>query len=200
MKRFTALTACLAMIFVGSIAMAAEGPYMSANLGYADLMNSSIENSPAEFKWDGGVVTNVAVGYDFVGFRAEGEIGYQYNEIDKVRVNNNSYNVNNNGEIYNWNFMANGYYDFHNQSAFTPFVMAGIGVVYVELDPKNGINNDDDTVFAYQFGAGVAYALSDTVNLTASYRYFAADDPEFYNNQKVDYASNNFLLGATFKF
>lgn len=30
-------------------------------------------------------------------------------------------------------YMVNGYYDFHNSTAFTPYISAGVGLAHVKL-------------------------------------------------------------------
>ena len=65
--------------------------------------------------------------------------------------------------------------------AFTPYVGAGLGVGFVNVDyaPSGvGIVNDDETVFAYQLVAGASYDLSDRTALFVQYRYRATEDVE----------------------
>ena len=85
----------------------------------------------------------------------------------------------------NIGILFNGYYDFHNSSAFTPYVMAGLGVNRGKLDLKFAgkatkeskevddnftIKSDNKTSFAYQVGFGTFYELSKDVLLDVGYR------------------------------
>ena len=54
------------------------------------------------------------------------------------------------------NFMFNGYWDFHNRSRVTPFLMGGLGFTWASIDDQG--NSEDDTVFAGQFGGGIDVA------------------------------------------
>lgn len=74
--------------------------------------------------------------------------------------------------------LANVYYDFHNSTAFTPYVGAGLGLAfnYFGIDWKGGRYGDgsmDDrqTNFAWQVGAGVAYNFTDNMAVDVAYRY-----------------------------
>jgi len=104
---------------------------------------------------------------------------------------------------------GSGYYDFQNSSAITPYITAGLGIakvkaslsLEVEIDEETySVSvSDSDTVFAYQFGAGLEYAINKDVSLDARYRYFATSDPSFETTE-AEFASHNLMLGARFKF
>lgn len=104
--------------------------------------------------------------------------------------------------------MVNGYYDFDIESAFTPYVGGGIGIANVSINDLAVLGiplaDDDDTVFAYQFGAGVGYEISPTLTLTADYRYFATADGEFTDAGgflfDAEYSNSTFLVGARATF
>lgn len=80
------------------------------------------------------------------------------------------------GDIKTTYLFLNGYYDFYTEnSKFTPYIGAGLGVGFVDVDysPSSvGIVDDDDTKFAYQVMAGVDAAVSDNMSVygEASYR------------------------------
>jgi len=57
----------------------------------------------------------------------------------------------------------------------------------------------DDTTFAWQLGAGVAYAATDHVTFDAGYRY--ADYGDFTkDDDKIDVSAHEFYLGARYAF
>ena len=83
--------------------------------------------------------------------------------------------------------MANAYYDFHNSSEFTPYVMAGVGLNRGTLEAKiDGykagtagsaiesasatIKSKNLTSFAYQVGVGVGYEMAKDIYLDAGYK------------------------------
>ena len=81
--------------------------------------------------------------------------------------------------------LFNGYYDFHNSSAFTPYLVAGLGVNRGKLDLKFAgkesnatdakdasftISSKNKTTFGYQIGLGALYEVSKDVLLDVNYR------------------------------
>lgn len=90
------------------------------------------------------------------------------------------------GDITMLAVWANAFYDFDLQSAWKPYVGGGLGFARVSIDAKSeatgsSLADDDDTVFAYQIGAGLGYALSQsperTLTATLDWRYYGSDDP-----------------------
>jgi opacity protein-like surface antigen len=109
------------------------------------------------------------------------------------------------GDVTSLSLLMNGYYGFVNNSAFTPYLSAGLGFAKVEVNdfnvPGSGLpdSNDDDTVFAYQVGVGVGCAVNEKVTIDVKYRYFATSDPEF-DTTEAEFASHNFLFGVRVNF
>jgi len=189
------LVACLT-----STGMAAEGPYFGANLGMSATSDSDISEGgfSGEISYDNGYAFGAALGYSFGVGRMEGELGYKTADIDKVSVNGlGSASVN--GDISALSFMINGYVDINAAPAVKPYIMAGIGMANVSLDSNDLDVDDSDTVFAYQAGVGVGFALNDKVTLDLSYRYLGTSDPEI-DGVDVEYGSHNFLAGIRVKF
>ena len=104
-------------------------------------------------------------------------------------------------------FMTNGVLSFLPNRSWHPFVGAGIGMSRISAEWKvNGskVVDDSDWVFAYQAFAGVSYDLTKNWELSAQYRYFATQDPEFSDNSgdrfSGEYASHAILAGVSYKF
>ncbi len=78
------------------------------------------------------------------------------------------------GSIKHDTFFLNGYYDFRNHTAFTPYVGVGIGTRKLDVDYRPsgvGVIDDSDRVFVYQLAAGVLYALTEQIQLQAGINY-----------------------------
>ncbi len=90
--------------------------------------------------------------------------------------------------------MANVYLDFVNSSPVTPFLTAGIGMAEVTL-----FDYYDDTVFAYQVGAGLTFAINPHMSIDLKYRYFATEDLDF-EGIEAEFASHNVYCGFRFTF
>lgn len=78
------------------------------------------------------------------------------------------------GDVTNFGIFGNVFYDINTGSGFKPFVGAGVGYqwVDVEFEPSGvDIANEDDGVFAYQLMAGASYELSPSTELFGQYTY-----------------------------
>lgn len=218
MKKNLLITAgCALTVLCAMPALAAEapGPYISGHLGVAMPPDATVTDSAApglslNIDYDTGLALDLAMGYRFGAVRLEGEIAYQKNDFNDVTVNGvgslNGTGVAYSGDTKTTSFLINGYYDFENDSAFTPYLAAGLGFARVKEGfalPDFGYGpmswSDSDTVFAYQIGAGCEYAVTPTISIDARYRYFGTSDPSF-GSTDAEFSSHNLMLGARFKF
>lgn len=115
-----------------------------------------------------------------------------------------------------WNsstLFANLYYDFRNDSAFVPYIGAGIGMSfnYLGFDLHRGgsaVSRDESTTnFAWNVGAGVAYNVNDALYIDAAYRYVDLGYTEASGALKGDQIkvgsrpyNHEFMLGLRFAF
>ncbi len=150
-------------------------------------------------------------------FRAEGEIAYRNNSVSKITESPAVFPCfkpcGGTGHIDSFAIMANGYYDFLNSSAFTPYIGGGIGAGRVSANDV-GINSPftftfsgSDWQFAYQGIAGVRYSINPTWSASVDYRYFATLDPKFTVNilgvnhtQSTEYHTHNVMVGLQYHF
>jgi outer membrane autotransporter protein len=201
------IAACAILLSTTSLAYSATGPYVGGNIGIAipvdsDVSDSTLPGISVTFKSKTGIALGAEAGYNFGIFRLEGEIAYQRNDLDKATFSGRSVDLS--GNTSSVAFLCNGYFDFVNKTAFTPFITAGIGFARVSADIKiptlsNISESDDDTVFAYQVGAGVGYAVNQKVSIDLKYRYFGTSDPKF-DTIKAPYSSHNIYLGMRYNF
>ena len=184
------------------------GPYFSFNGGLAMAVDADATEPglPGGFtiESDAGFAGTVAMGFRVnPNIRFEAEFGYQQNDVDRMEYGWESIPLE--GDTWSNSLLVNGYIDFFNNSPITPFVTAGVGGAYVELNDFKvpgewGPGYDaDDTVFAWQVGAGIGYALTPQLTFDLKYRYFATSDPEF-DGTEVEYASHNIYAGIRLNF
>lgn len=202
------ITAISLLILSISTISFADGPYVRGNLGLAMLSDSDVSDSTfpgisAEVDFDNGYALGFAMGYGFQSTRIEAEIAYQKNELDIgtfTVAGGGSDSVPLKGDTSSLAFLVNGYFDFKNSTAITPFITAGLGLAKVNVNDFNvsgsgfPSESDDDIVFAYQVGLGVGYALNGRITIDTNYRYFATADPEF-KTIEAEYSSHNIYLG-----
>lgn len=119
-----------------------------------------------------------------------------------------------------WNLQTlflNAYWDIHTDSAFTPYIGAGIGLGFInsEYEPSVKVNgesasdsfSDMQTVFAWNAGAGVAYAFTDNLSADLAYRfvglgYHETEKTVLGTRCKIGMApyANEFSLGIRYTF
>lgn len=179
-------------------------------LGDSDISGSS--TGELGYESIGGIGT-FALGYvppaafqPFSNMRFEAELGYHYNGTDGATIGGAP--VAAGDQLQAVSYMGNIYYDFRNNSRWTPYLGAGAGGATVSLSKRSGLGNttSNDNVFAYQFMGGLSYAPV-TMPMTEwglGYRYFATQDPEFRTATgqiKVeDYRTHNVEVGGRFRF
>lgn len=113
---------------------------------------------------------------DNIGTRIELELSYRNNDVDSLDFSGNAVSpeVNVSGDIQSTSLFANVLFDFKGTGALTPYVGFGLGATRSDLNLVYGPGvaiNGDDTNFAVQAIAGVAYALNDSTALTLDARY-----------------------------
>ena len=203
MKKILLTTVAVAAFATGASAMEAGKMYMKANVGY-NFSSPSLDAKLADGK-STALFTDTKLSSRLKGFA--GDIGFGYALSDSVRTDltlslsqgkktlKNVKLAKKIGEVETTNkasvkpekkigLMANAYYDFHNSSEFTPYVMAGIGLNRGTLEANiNGdnaatpavaksktIKSKNLTSFAYNVGVGVGYEMTKDVYLDAGYK------------------------------
>lgn len=116
-----------------------------------------------------------------------------------------------------WNnstLFANLFWDFHNDTNFTPYIGAGLGLAFnytgFDFTARNGDKfsvDDRFTNFAWNAGAGVSYSFNDNFAVDASYRFVGLGYNEVsahYDGKKYEVGSdpynNEFMVGLRFAF
>ncbi|PLX99172.1 MAG: hypothetical protein C0622_10900 [Desulfuromonas sp.] len=130
-----------------------------------------------------------------------------YNDYDYVNIPIAPQNLaaHMRGDISMLKAMANCYYEFENQTRFTPYIMGGLGAVWLKVD--DALADDHDTVFAYQAGLGLSTAINEKWALEFGYTYFKTADAEIELNRitigdsyKTDFDSHNLNVGLKYFF
>ena len=70
----------------------------------------------------------------------------------------------------------------HKGERFTPYMMAGPGLMFTSIDDDGGVlglqDDDHEMTFAFKAGAGISYKVNDTMHLFTEYRYLHGS-PEY---------------------
>jgi opacity protein-like surface antigen len=158
-----------------------------------------------------GWAAGAAVGYGFdIGLRAEAEVAYRMNELDQANIAIAALDLD--GDTTALSIMGNLWFDIPLNGPVRPFLGGGLGMAQVSLNdvevPAIGPGtfvDDSDWVFAYQLGGGIAFQVAPGVDVTAEYRYFGTDDPEFELeaapvDAEYEYSSHSVLFGIRYSF
>ncbi len=154
------------------------------------------------------------VGYDFYArsetpVRVEVEYAFRSNFKGESNMSYGSNHVKSSLDYNMHTLMANAYYDFYNESIFTPYVGGGIGMAFLdgqidmEFDGRQYSNDMDDTLFAWHVGGGVGVAVTENVTADLGYRYLGTSTAygEVGGNEvKTDISAHEFSIGVRFGF
>ena len=186
------------------------GWYIGGGAGATFEQDQKARNSANadKVKFDPGYNMNLSGGYAWEnGLRAEGELWHSSNNVNRVQ---NSGQGSSNGNLQTSALFANGFYDFHTGTMFTPYIGAGVGIAYVDANGigtlSNGSRLDDQRfTLAYQGIAGVAAQLDRNWSVTADYRYVGTTAGKFREspNRQAAYmgnSSNNVVIGVRYSF
>lgn len=194
----TTFLAVLVFILMAGSVQASEGWYLNGTAGATLLSDSKISLSGGttlDANFDLGYNLRGALGYSFEMYRLEVEIGWWANGFNRIQ----GVSTDPGGDMTSLSLLFNSYFDFSNESPWTPYIGLGIGLASVAVEGLNisGFQDDSSAVFAYQFSAGIGFDISENVVLDLSYRYYATQDAAI-NDADFPYATNSFSLGVRF--
>jgi opacity protein-like surface antigen len=101
---------------------------------------------------------------------AGGGVGYQFSDFIRTDITGDftgDYEIAPGADISTTTVLGNLYFDWANESMFTPYIGAGVGYGWVN---GSGLASDDDGI-AVGAAAGVAIDLTNNISLDTGYRY-----------------------------
>jgi len=178
---------------------AAAGASITEDADYSDATPGAASTGSLDITETG--FFSMSLGYYFTdNVRVELEGSYRNPDVERSSINGaGAFNVN--GEFETTGLLANAYYDFLPHSWVNPYVSAGIGGAYHDGTVTNaGLTfQGDDTVFAYQLGAGFNVALTQKLLFFTDYRYFATEDAQL-GTTEVEYKAHEIRAGLSYGF
>lgn len=216
----------------------AEGFYLSAQIGASEQANDSIPygnnialdlDFPSTFGAGDGTVAGIGLGYIFTeNFRLEGRVANRDGSFDERMIGTGARSGQEyilNGEIESTTFTLEGFYDFPNNSLFTPYIKGGLGLSDNSYSARLGgsgvaafdafdgtvdgyydaYSDGSSTEFSWNVGLGGSFELSERASLYLEYQYISFGDVKtgqdsFTDGFKIDDASaNEFVIGIRIK-
>jgi OOP family OmpA-OmpF porin len=192
-------TALAALAAATPAAFATDGAYGRIDLGYT--FEGEVETNDAiidDRDLDEEIMGSAGVGYAFSnGFRVEGELSFRENDFDSDVAGVG-------GDIGANAIMANLFYDFNKDGGIQPYVGLGAGWADVDGSATDGVIDYEvgDQVWAYQGMLGVAFGLTEQLDLDIGYRYFKAPDVGASGGllTELDYTTQTATVGLRYQF
>lgn len=228
MKRVMLLALTLCLLVPTTAAFAAEdgGWVLGAKAGYGwgsyddNTSDTGTDTNATSTSFDDedGWVGSVFVGYDWsdegVDLRTELEYS-MYHDADYEASNSTIAGAAKlNADIDIQTLMFNVYYDFENNTSFTPYLGLGAGLAIIDVDVDSDATysnnakvegNMDATNFAWSASAGIAYEMTKNWDLDLQLRYVDFGSSGSIEEQNVnlefdDLSSTDLMLGLRYTF
>lgn len=197
--------------------------YIKGNVGIFMLSDSAL-NFERDYYGDdadiGNIISNTGLGLSAAIGKSSGnfdfELEFAYREADLYNFEGKVFNLDGedfifpnkdlNGSLEMKTLMANVIYNFDNTTIITPYLGAGLGAAWIDVDIF------DDTQFAYQFLAGLEAAVFENTSILFGYRYLGVRDIEeettrgmeghgYYSGEdSATIDSHNLELGLKYSF
>lgn len=168
----------------------------------------------SQFTLGGGLAAGIDLWQQqMIPLRLEIEVALRGNS-EHSWTDNGLYTKEIKGTWNNTTLFANAFWDFRNDSPFTPYIGGGIGLAFnytgYEATLKNGDKysmDDRFTNFAWNVGAGFSYDINEFLAFDASYRFVGLGYNEVsttINGVKTEIGNdpynNEFLVGLRLNF
>lgn len=162
-------------------------PKIAGSIMMGNYLNKTNLSQSSSFDLNSSFGGGMALGYDFQSyFKVPMRMEAEYLIRTTTHFNKDSYDV---SLVAPQTLFVNLYYDFENESNFTPYIGGGIGAAFVGVDSN----------FAWNVGAGLTYDISECVALNLGYRYNSYG--QFENNNTTGILSaHEVLAGLRYKF
>ena len=179
---------------------------VDASVDFVDPLNPDVVFEDVfDLDYKTGYDIDVIGGYDFGGFRVEGELGFKRAKVDEIELDQDfidDYEDATGVDLSDVDFdldgsakvtsaMVNGLIDF-DVGGLAVYAGGGIGRAWVKL------LGDKDSAWAYQFIAGARFPISEMIDLGVKYRYFRTAGLDFSGN--ANFTDADVLLTNDSKF
>lgn len=136
--------------------------------------------------------------------RSEIEVAVRGNDIVTTSLAGVDSPEESGGTVNAISLMKNFIIDFDNNSRFTPYAGAGLGLSYVEVDQLAGVFpalQEGETLFSYQAIGGVATQLTTSADFIVEYRFLGTSEVEFDElGQTLAYNTSNLFFGVKLEY
>ena len=145
--------------------------------------------------------------------RSEIEVAFRSNDINQafplfVTTIGSDAPEQTDGSVNTTSIMKNFILDFDNKTLFTPYVGAGLGLSYIDVEFGEATSaggeatfQDGAGAFTYQAIGGVATKLNSFSDFVVEYRFLGTSEVEFQSiNDTLAYNTSTLFMGVTFEY
>ena len=188
--------------------------YISAQGGVTVLADQDFDTGAGgvgivDTEFDNGEALKLAVGKQMDGYRLEFEVSMREAGVDTHSAGG-SVLPGSEGDADVTSFIFNALYDFDTSTSFVPYAglglgAGGVGIEGYTVDGVDSVVDDEDSGLAWQIILGLAYTLTDNLQLTVEYNYFSVADLEVdtdlgSNESEIDFEAHNVFAGLRYHF
>ena len=172
MNKYVLLAGAAVVAFATSASAFEMTPYAALRGSWDFTRNNMVASgtySSEKIKFNDGVWgLHAALGAKHGAFRLETEYNTNKTAHKKVTIDS-TVKLNMRTE----SILVNAYWDINTCSRFTPYVSAGAGLAKLNFRAKTEdyVSKANPSNFAWQVGAGVSYAATDSIDVDLGYRY-----------------------------
>ena len=212
----TGLITCVSLAAIALAAPAASAaefkPYVSV-FGGASLLNdlhiSNFGGTNYTWSFNGGYILGGAVGVKWNDLlRTELELSHAVWSANHCTNTGDGCTGGASGNLQATYLLGNVWFDVPTNAMVTPYVGGGLGVGWANANvtPSSGSQLlGGNSGFAFQLGAGLKFAVSESVDIDLGYRFKDITNITFSDQNgnpwsPTNLVSHNFQLGVTLKF
>ena len=173
MNKYVLLAGAAVVAFAANAQALEVSPYAALRGSWDFTRNNVVQDmfgSSEKVKFnDGTWGAHVALGAKYGAFRLETE--YNTGKDAHKKIFDGEIKMN----LRTESILVNAYWDINTCSRFTPYVSAGAGLAKLNVRAKvpvdDFVQKGNPSNFAWQVGAGVSYAATDSIDVDLGYRY-----------------------------
>lgn len=204
MKKLSIACTLLFVCSVLSVSAQSENTYLRLSAGTGLLTDSTVQvfgGDDATAEFDAGYALSAAYGQtseNIPFLRAEIEVDVQKNSLSSIGSTFGLGDDAGDGDVFSVRGMINGYVDIPTGTFVTPYLLAGAGGNYVDVDLDG--YSDNTFVVAAQIGGGAAFEITERISVDARYRYVLSDNAKFQEVAEMEYSAHLLQLGLSLSF
>lgn len=209
-RLFVCLTAVMFLLSGSAWAFKNGGPYVAlkGTASFTDV-EEMLDNSGSKNEEEVNYGFGGAVGFNFADFDFPVRVEAEYMYRTDVELNSDIGNSTAKREINIQTVFANVFIDLYNSTNFVPYLAGGVGFASIDTDFEvdfgslgNLIDDDDsESEFVWNIGAGVAYNFSESFIVDLGYRFSDMREATVSDlGYKADLETHEVILGLRYQF